>query len=166
MVTFALCTAFGIFLCVSFSKAYFLSKKKLKELTEEGYQFSCVDTSRTMLTVYVVAIVGALTLLIYSFININTFELWETGISTGSLITFMAIGKLLSSSVFHKFYYDDEVVLYIDKVYRWRGIKNVVGAKRSFFKSALNLYNGQSITIPKKMGFHLEQMLAEQKKKK
>ena len=37
MVTFALCTAFGVFLCVQFSKAYFLGKKKHKELIEDGY---------------------------------------------------------------------------------------------------------------------------------
>ena len=36
MVTFALCTAFGLFLCWQFSKAYFLAKKKHKELVEEG----------------------------------------------------------------------------------------------------------------------------------
>ena len=36
MVTFALCTAFGVFLCWQFSKAYFLGKKKHKELLADG----------------------------------------------------------------------------------------------------------------------------------
>jgi len=165
MVTFALCTAFGVFLCWQFSKAYFLGKKKHKELLEDGYTFQVVDTSRTMMAIYLVAIVVAVTLFIYSLVNIDTFELWETGISTGSLVTCMAIGKMLSSSVFHKFYYDDEVFLYINQVYRWKGVKSITTAKRSLFKSAMNLYNGKSVTIPKKIGMHIDKIMVEKKKK-
>lgn len=165
MVTFALCTAFGVFLCWQFSKAYFLGKKKHKELLADGYKFEVVDTSRLMMSVYLAAIVVAVCLFVYSIVNIDTFELWETGISTGSLVTCMAIGKMLSSSVFHKFYYDDDVVLYINQVYRWKGIKSITTAKRSLFKSSMNLYNGKSVTIPKKIGMHIDQMMAEKKKK-
>lgn len=165
MVTFALCTAFGMFLCWQFSKAYFLGKKKHKELVEDGHQFKVVNASGAMMAVYSVTIAVALSLLAYSAINMGKFEWWETGMSTGSLVTFMAIGKMLSSSVFHKFYYDDEVVLYINQVYRWKGIKNITNAKRTIFKSAMYLYNGKAVTIPRKIGLHINTMMAEMKKK-
>ena len=165
MVTFALCTAFGLFLCWQFSKAYFLAKKKHKELIEEGYKFEVVNTSQTMTAIYLFAIVVAMALLVYSFVNMDTFELWETGVSTGSLVTCMAIGKLLSTSVFHKFYYNDEVLLYINQVYRWKSIKSITNAKRSLFKSAMHLFSGKAVTIPRKVALHMNQMMVEMKKK-
>ena len=68
MVTFALCTAFGVFLCWQFSKAYFLGKKKHKELLADGYKFEVVDTSRLMMSVYLAAIVVAVCLFVYSIL--------------------------------------------------------------------------------------------------
>ncbi|MDD6467623.1 MAG: hypothetical protein PUF50_05535 [Erysipelotrichaceae bacterium] len=164
MITFILCTAFGLFAFQQFSKPYFETRKKFKDMSE-GRNLTCIDRSQKMVAFYVTGIVISAVVLVYSVLNWNTLEWAEIGLSAGSLLILILTSKVLATSVFHKIYYDEESIIYIDQIYRIKGIKNITPVKRSYFKVELNLYNGRTIYIPKKIGIEIQKILNHNKKK-
>lgn len=164
MITFLLCTAFGIYAFQQFSKPYFETRKKFKDLSE-GKTLTCVNHAKGMFTFYGVGILISAAILVYSLLNWKTVEWAEIGLSAGSLLILLLTSKALATSVFHKFYYDADSIIYIDQVYRIKGIKCISPVKRSYAKASMDLYNGRSVLIPKKIGVEIEQLLNHNKKK-
>ena len=163
MFVIGMCCVLSVVAFYQFSAPYFKARKKLSEVGIAN--FSCVDLSNKVLIYYVLGLLASICFLVFCSLNTSTFENWEGGIGVTILLAVALLGKILASRVFHRFYYSKDNMIYIDKMYRLKSVKDVLPIKRSMNKVRLSFYDGTSITFPPRLGKELLSVLEENKKK-
>jgi len=163
MFVISVCLILGLIACYQFSLPYFKARKKISEVSLTG--FSSIDFSNKVLIYYGLGFILSFGLLIFFVLDIATFGNRDSGIGVSLLLTLALLGKMLAARVFHRFYYSQESVIYIDKMYRIKSIKGVLPIKRSMNKIRLSFYDGTSITFPPRLGKELLAIIELSKKK-